>query len=97
MLLSRLRFPKTVFLFSLLFILSFIIASFHHHDDGSQHSDCPICMAGGTYTCESTHDNAGIVIHQNISYIPSFEEVFNDFCPIYPTFAYRAPPSASIV
>ena len=31
-------------LLSFLLILSIGITSFHHHSDGTQHSDCPICV-----------------------------------------------------
>ena len=33
------------FIFVCLFFLSFLGEAFHHHDDGDEHSDCPICMA----------------------------------------------------
>jgi hypothetical protein len=97
MLRSKLHFQKTIFLFSLLFLLSIVITGFHYHDDGSRHSDCPVCAAGGVSSNERILSDSGIVIRQNVSYVSSFEEVFNKFQSIFHTFASRAPPSASLV
>lgn len=29
-----------------LLLLATLVAAFHHHDDGADHPDCPICLAG---------------------------------------------------
>ncbi|MGD0845046.1 MAG: hypothetical protein ABSA06_11865 [Geobacteraceae bacterium] len=33
------------FIFVCLLLLSLLGEAFHHHDDCTEHSDCPICMA----------------------------------------------------
>jgi aerobic-type carbon monoxide dehydrogenase small subunit (CoxS/CutS family) len=42
------------FLCVLLFLLSFLAISFHHHSDGCSHSDCPICLASVVIAGAST-------------------------------------------
>jgi hypothetical protein len=34
-------------LLALLLFSATLVESFHHHDDGVAHDDCPICMAAG--------------------------------------------------
>jgi hypothetical protein len=93
--LSILQRQKITFLFSVIFLLSIIVIGFHHHEDSSQHSDCPICMASGPYCCAGTAGDAGFAFHQDISYLYSYTEIIHISWPIFPTFAYRAPPLAS--
>jgi hypothetical protein len=93
---SRLRLQKTIIFISLLFAFSFVVEGFHHHDDASVHSDCPICMAGAIYTCCGMQNSTGIAAHWDVSYIPFFEEVVYNIRSLYPAIAYRAPPSASL-
>jgi len=31
--------------FVCLLLFSFVAEAFHHHDDGEEHDDCPVCMA----------------------------------------------------
>ena len=38
-------FKRLSFIFVCLLLLSFLAEAFHHHDDGEDHDDCPICMA----------------------------------------------------
>ena len=91
---SRMRCGRKRYLFSLLFLISIFIIGFHHHSDGIQHSDCPVCMAGSTYCYEVIQSSTIIAIHQDTEYIFSFEETFHTTQSIFPTFAYRAPPGA---
>jgi len=41
-----------VFVLSL-FLLSVLAMAFHHHEDGSDHDDCPVCAAGHHYSSAS--------------------------------------------
>ena|GEM_PF-2730307 len=91
--LLKLHRQKITFLFSVIFLFSIIIIGFHHHDDASEHSDCPICMAGGVvYTCTGSQFDGGLTIKQVVSYLYLFNKIINIQRPIFPTFAYRAPP-----
>jgi hypothetical protein len=94
---SKLNFKKAIILYSLLFLFSIVIIGFHHHDDDFQHSDCPICIAGCVYSCENSQVDVGLAIQHVFSYLYSFKEVSSIQKPIFPTFAYRAPPFTSIV
>ena len=37
---------RWVLVFLFLFISATVATAFHHHADGSEHHDCPICVAG---------------------------------------------------
>ena len=93
--LSILHRQKIIFLLSLIFIFSIIIIGFHHHEDSSRHSDCPICVAGGPCCYAATEGDAGLAFQQDISYLYSYAEIIHISWPIFPTFAYRAPPLTS--
>ena len=90
--LLKLHRQKITFLFSLIFLFSIIIIGFHHHNDSSRHSDCPVCMAGGIYTCTGSQVDSGLTIKHVVSYLYLFNKIINIQRPIFPTFAYRAPP-----
>ncbi|MDR3566987.1 MAG: hypothetical protein P4L43_03060 [Syntrophobacteraceae bacterium] len=36
---------RLALLFALFFLFSAVSIAFHHHDDGCEHDDCPICAA----------------------------------------------------
>jgi hypothetical protein len=42
---TTLSFRRAALFFALLFCLFNVFLSYHHHDDGSFHDDCPLCMA----------------------------------------------------
>jgi hypothetical protein len=43
-------------IFLLLFVLATIAMAFHHHEDGADHPDCPVCAAA------HHHSAAGITV-----------------------------------
>jgi hypothetical protein len=92
--LSILHRQKIIFLFSLIFLFSIIIIGFHHHEDGSRHSDCPICVASGPCCYVGTAGDAGLAFQQDICYLYPYTEIVHTSWQIFPTFAYRAPPGA---
>jgi hypothetical protein len=50
-------------------------------------------MAGGVvYTCTGSQFDGGLTIKQVVSYLYLFNKIINIQRPIFPTFAYRAPP-----
>ena len=59
---------------SLLLFSATLVESFHHHDDGQDHDDCPICVAA-LHHCADTALPAPLVIYQPIVY-PTFFSVF---------------------
>jgi hypothetical protein len=44
---------RLVFLFLVLFVLATFATAFHHHADGSEHHDCPVCSVGHHYSSAS--------------------------------------------
>jgi hypothetical protein len=83
--------------FSLILIVVLFLASlaegFHHHADGADHPDCPICVAGHYQTATPTTGSVFTVPRQFIlpSYLPqvptSVYKIF--FTPANP----RGPPA----
>jgi hypothetical protein len=77
----------------ILLFVSFFVIAFHHHDDGDDHPDCPICIAA--HVAHSTGINT---VSLTISYaiseliLPEKIELFSSqfISPLYG----RAPPSA---
>ena len=55
---------RLAFIFLLLFVLAVFAEAFHHHEDGCDHNDCPVCAAA--------HHNsaAGIVVFSLASHQP---------------------------
>ncbi|MBI1920594.1 MAG: DUF2946 domain-containing protein [Geobacter sp.] len=40
-------------LFVIIFLLSTLVESLHFHDDGNDHSDCPVCVAAHNQQSDS--------------------------------------------
>jgi len=90
--LLKLHRQKITILFSVIFLFSIIIIGFHHHDDASRHSDCPVCIAGDVYSFTGSQVYGGLTIKHVVSYLYLFSKITHIQRPIFPTFAYRAPP-----
>lgn len=82
---------RLAFIFLLLFVLAVFAEAFHHHEDGCDHNDCPICAAA--------HHNsaAGIVVFSPVSQQPIVENEIPDarlcYDPIrVALLSSRAPP-----
>lgn len=56
---------------SLLLFSATLVESFHHHDDGQDHDDCPICAAALHHSADIALP-APIVIYQPIVYLTFF-------------------------
>jgi hypothetical protein len=61
----------------LLMLLSALVVSFHHHEDGVSHDDCPICLA----------------VHNSSSAAPEFSDVQrnNDAVPFRSEISFILP------
>lgn len=75
----------------LVFVLSTVVHSFHHHSDGADHSNCPVCAAvnspaavGGVFSLDSPQPIAA-------SQAP-FAPLRYDFVGVAPLLS-RAPPA----
>lgn len=47
------RMGRLTFVFLFLFVLVTLATAFHHHEDGSDHRDCPVCAAGHHFSSAS--------------------------------------------
>lgn len=43
----------TALILSLLLFAATLVESFHHHDDGDDHADCPICVVALHHSADS--------------------------------------------
>jgi hypothetical protein len=44
----------------LLFVLSAVLATIHHHNDGLSHNDCPICVLSLQSSIVDNHTDQGV-------------------------------------
>jgi hypothetical protein len=58
---------RLAFLFLLLFVLATFATAFHHHADGSEHHDCPVCSVGHLYSSANVTSVFSITNQQPVS------------------------------
>ena len=82
---------RLAYIFLLLFALTTVVTAFHRHEDGCDHSNCPICMAAhrpaavaGIFSLEIQQ----FLIGEEIPPAP----LWDGFARISPLFS-RAPPA----
>jgi hypothetical protein len=86
------KIERFAFIFLLLFVLATLLTAFHHHEDGSEHHDCPVCAAGLHYSPASVNSFSP-AIHQTVSNyeIPKEPLLYN--CIRLTLLTCRAPPA----
>jgi len=52
---------------SLLLFTATLVESFHHHDDGQDHDDCPICVAALHHSAVTTLPSPELLVLPDIS------------------------------
>jgi hypothetical protein len=66
---------RLAFVFLLLFMLATLETAFHHHDNDSDHHDCPVCAAGHHFS-SATVNSYCLTIHQRVSNYEIPKETF---------------------
>jgi hypothetical protein len=83
---------KIYYFFAIVFLFASLAMTFHHHDDGSQHDECSLCIAANLFS------SGNLEIHQSFVFYPtttSFshpEGSFHQALSKFPIYSDRAPP-----
>lgn len=83
---------KFVFSLAVLILASVAVIGIHHHDDGSFHSDCPICITGGFLSFTNLPDTATFSVLSLVSSTDLPAEENHAILTAISTCLNRAPP-----
>jgi len=82
--------------FSAIFLVSIFLASFHHHNDGKIHQDCPIYIIQTNITNADTPQDNIYLVELNISSEAILSDLFLGYrYRFVNSFNSRAPPYIS--
>jgi hypothetical protein len=85
------------FFFALLFLFTSLAITFHHHDDGCQHSECSLCVAAILFSSSNLEIHETFVFYPTTTYLHQPEESFHQALSKFTICSDRAPPvSASM-
>jgi hypothetical protein len=88
---------KIYYFFAIVFLFAFLAITFHHHDDGRQHSECPLCVAATSFSSGNLEIHETFVFYPTTTYLHQPEESFHQALSKFPIYSDRAPPvSASV-
>jgi len=94
MLIKLFRISKTYI--SIIFLLSIFLISFHHHNDGKIHQDCPICIIQTNITNTDIPQDNIYIVALNISSEAILSNLFLGYrYRFVNSFNSRAPPCNS--
>jgi len=83
--------------FAIVFLVASLTIAFHHHDDGCQHDECPLCVAATLFSSGNLEIHEIIVFDPIITYLHQPEEIFHQALSKFSIYSDRAPPvSASV-
>jgi hypothetical protein len=78
--------------FFLLFLLATLTTAFHHHEDGCEHHDCPVCAAGHVISSASVN-SFSLATHQTVSHYEIPKEPLLYDCIRFALLTSRSPPA----
>ena len=85
------------FFFAIVFLLASLTITFHHHDDGCQHHECPLCVAATLFPSGNLEIHETFVFYPTITCLHQPEEIFHQALSKFSIYSERAPPiSASV-
>ena len=89
---------KCIFLFfAIVFLFASLAITFHHHDDGCEHHECPLCVAATLFSSGNLEIHETFVFYPTTTYLHQPEESFHQALSKFPIYSDRAPPvSASV-
>ena len=76
-----------------LILLSTLSAAFHHHADGGDHHDCPICVASLHHSPADLCTASVQAIHLDLGRTEFFTPSVRIIEAFFPSFTIRAPPA----
>jgi hypothetical protein len=83
---------RLTFVFFLLFLLATLTTAFHHHEDGCEHHDCPVCAAAHVISSASV-SSFSITVYQFVSNFEIQIEPLHDDNIRFSLLTSRSPPA----
>jgi hypothetical protein len=83
---------KIYYFFAIVFLFASLAMTFHHHDDGRQHDDCPLCVAANLFSSGNLEIHQSFVFYPTTTYLQQPEESFHQALSKFPIYSDRAPP-----
>jgi hypothetical protein len=80
------------FFFAIVFLFASLAITFHHHDDGCQHSECPLCVAATSFSSSNLEIHETFVFYPTTTYLYQPEESFHQALSKFSVYSDRAPP-----
>jgi hypothetical protein len=80
------------FFFAIVFLFASLAITFHHHDDGCQHSECSLCIATNLFTSSNLEIHESFVFYPTTTYLTQPEESFHQALSKFSVYSDRAPP-----
>jgi hypothetical protein len=91
MIIPRLNRKYIFFFFAILFLFTSLAITFHH-DDGCQHSECPLCVAAILFSSGNLEIHETFVFYPTTTYLYQPEESFHQALSKFSVYSDRAPP-----
>jgi len=94
MIISQVNRKKIFLLFAIFYLFASLAITFHHHHDGCEHSDCPLCVAATSFSSSNLEIHDSFVFYPTTTYFYQPEESFHQALSKFPVYADRAPPAS---
>src|SRR5208337_4691924 len=65
------------FIFAIVFLFASLAITFHHHDDGCEHHECPLCIVATLLSSSNLTVHEAFVFYPTIIYLHQPEESFH--------------------
>jgi hypothetical protein len=86
-----------LFFFAVVFLFTSLAITFHHHDDGYEHHECPLCVAATLFSSSNLEIHETFVFYPTTTYLHQPEESFHQALSKFPVYSDRAPPVSTPV
>ncbi len=84
---------KNIFIFfAIVYLFASLVITFHHHDDGCEHHECPLCAAATVFSSSNLEIHDSFVFYPTTTYLYQPEESFHQALSKFPVYSDRAPP-----
>jgi hypothetical protein len=92
MIISRLNRKYIFFFFAIVFLFASLAITLHHHDDGCEHHECPLCIAATLFSSSNLEIHETFVFYPTTTYLYQPEESFHQALSKFSIYSDRAPP-----
>jgi len=92
MTMAQINRKNVFFFFAVMFLFASLSITFHHHNDGVQHSECSLCVATNLISSSNLEIHESCVFYPTTTYLSQPEESFHQALSKFPVYSDRAPP-----